>query len=161
MDSFLHCISSTQGPSYTNNRLQISATDFVMMPIPIPTYTATIYLLITSNYSEPAHYAIFVPTTDNPNYGRLIHIMGSTEEGFYRQFRHNYNFDRDRGYSRKILLGQVDEMYVHSERSRPQEQPFVDSTNIPCDELEEIALTVPVPGPNPNWRTDPSVRESS
>lgn len=106
--------------------------------------TRTINLVVYSNGARPAHQAIFIPTGDTGQKGKVIHVVGTTATGFFLQFKRNYDFSvEDRKY--KVLPLAVVEDGVAKDTVGNGE-PTEDT--IARDKLESVATIVQPPGPS-------------
>lgn len=100
-----------------------------------------------SSGARRAHYAIFIPTGDAGEVGKLLHVTGNPATGYLLEFRRKYDF---RGTYRKHHvepLGQVFGRFITDTPGNGQ----ASSDRTAQDDLESIALTVYPPGP----RADP------
>jgi len=115
----------------------------------------TIYLAVFSNGARPAHWAIFIPTSNMEHKGKLIHVTGSTATGFYLEFKRNYDFASTARRYQIVPLAQVNDQYIADTVGSGA------TTNTTAhDRLESVATVVQPPGRSPN-PFDPAVRMSS
>ncbi|GIK07223.1 hypothetical protein Aspvir_002880 [Aspergillus viridinutans] len=111
----------------------------------------TVYLAVLGNVARPAHFAIFIPTGNAGLIGKLIHVTGNPAQGFFLQFKRNYNFEETKRKHQIIPLAQVDDRYI---KDTPGDESLDTTAR---DWLESVATVVPPPGPSPN-PFDPSAR---
>ncbi|OOQ84590.1 hypothetical protein PEBR_29637 [Penicillium brasilianum] len=112
--------------------------------------TRPIYLAAFKNYGYPAHWAIFVPNTQAGNVGKLIHVIGSSTNGFFLEFKRNYDFSTTRSEYQMIHLADVEERFV----ARPVANAPKETDTTPRDRLEMAAKIVDPP-PRSLIRFDP------
>ena len=112
----------------------------------------TIYLAVFSNGPRPAHFAIFIPTGDTGQAGKIIHVTGTTATGFFLEFKRNYNFEFEERKYQIFTLARVSDKYVADIIDNGKES----KDTIARDRLESVATTAlpPTRSPNP---FDPSV----
>ncbi|KAJ5894941.1 hypothetical protein N7495_006632 [Penicillium taxi] len=103
-----------------------------------------IYLAVFSNGLQPAHQAIFVPTGDTGEVGKVIHVTGNPTTGFCLQFKRNYNFLTDNRKYVTLPLGEVEDQCIKDTVGNGNEG--MDTTA--RDQLESIALVVEPPKSN-------------
>lgn len=115
----------------------------------------TIYLAVFSNGARPAHWAIFIPTSNMEHKGKLIHVTGSTATGFYLEFKRNYNFATTARQHQIVPLAQVNDQYIAD--TVGSGAATADTTA--RDRLESAATVVQPPSRSPN-PFDPAVRIS-
>lgn len=105
-----------------------------------------IKLAVFSNGAKPAHWGLFVPDTDNPLIGKIIHVTGNPAIGFFLEFKRGYNFTITR---RKFEI--IDLAVVKSSAVSNAPNPGGGSADtIARDQLESFATTVQPPGRSPN-----------
>src|SRR6266568_8866919 len=105
----------------------------------------TIYLAVFSNGARPAHWAIFIPTSNTEHKGKLIHVTGSTATGFYLEFKRNYDFATTARQYQIVPLAQVNDQYIVD--TVGSGAATADTTA--HDRLESAALDVQPPGRSP------------
>jgi hypothetical protein len=115
-----------------------------------------IYLSILRNPSTmPAHWAIFIPTTNHEFKGKLIHATGDPGIGFFLHFKRNHDFQAEDRRYQLIHLADVDERLIND--AVGDGKPTEDSTA--RDRIESAATVVVPPGKSAK-PFDPAVREN-
>lgn len=112
-----------------------------------------IFLAIFSNGARPAHFAIFIPTLDAEQVGKVIHVTGTTATGFFLEFKRNYDFRLEERKYQLIRLAEVNDRLISDTVGNGE----LAHDTIARDRLESIATVVPPPGRSPN-PFDPTVR---
>ncbi|KAJ5477843.1 hypothetical protein N7530_003352 [Penicillium desertorum] len=102
----------------------------------------TIYLAVLSRGTQPAHYAVYIPTGDTGDVGKLIHVTGNPAQGFFLEFRRNYDFEAP---PTKLPTDSPSA----SGRSDTVGNKEIGDT-IARDRFESVATTVQPPGRSPN-----------
>ncbi|OQE15827.1 hypothetical protein PENFLA_c030G06567 [Penicillium flavigenum] len=105
----------------------------------------TIYLAVCSRGAQPAHYAVYIPTGDTGDVGKLIHVTGNPAQGFFLEFRRNYDFEAPQPSFQRIPLAQVDDRYIKDTVGNRE----IGDT-IARDRFESVATTVQPPSRSPN-----------
>jgi hypothetical protein len=97
-----------------------------------------------------AHWALFVPSADDPNFGKVIHVKRdrNPDKVFTHDFKRNHNTNKPRSPHQLIELGQITSNIIVDVPGNGREKSWVDKT--PVDILEQIALTIPGPRPSLN-----------
>lgn len=108
--------------------------------------TRTLYLAIYSNGRKPAHVAVFIPTGDQGDKGKIIHVVGNPATGFFLQFKHNYDFVLDDRKYQIITLATVEDRLAKDTVGNGE--PGEDT--IARDRLESAATVVQPPGRSAN-----------
>ncbi|RAK87787.1 hypothetical protein BO79DRAFT_255951 [Aspergillus costaricaensis CBS 115574] len=103
-------------------------------------------LAVFSNTGKPAHYAVFIPTGETSEKGKLIHVTGTTATGFFLEFKRNYNVGATKRSHQIIPLAKVNAKYITDTVGNGHES--ADTTA--RDRLESVATIVPPPGRSPN-----------
>jgi len=105
----------------------------------------TVTLIVYGEPPPKAHWVLFVPSADNPSVGKIIHVVRVYIDGpFDHEFRRNYDKYVTRRPHNFIPIGQVGgDIIVDVPRGSTRDKT-------PVDLLEQIALTVPAPGPRLN-----------
>ncbi|KAH9831419.1 uncharacterized protein C8Q71DRAFT_726909 [Rhodofomes roseus] len=98
----------------------------------------TIQLLVYNSRLFNAHWSIFVPRANDPN-------IGSVVGGFALEFVRNYDITTDSRPIQRIDLATVPEEHV---KDTDGDEEVIDGNANPIDRLEEVIVTVPVPGPS-------------
>jgi len=101
------------------------------------------------------HWAIFIPSTADPNFGTLIQVEGDVKNGFTHNIRRNYNTKATRRSIRQTVLAKVADKHVHA---TPSSGAQVRNDTNPRDDIERVALTIPAPGPSMNQTSGNAVR---
>ena len=112
----------------------------------------TIYLAVYSNGRKPAHVAVFIPTGDQGDKGKIIHVVGNPATGFFLQFKRNYDFALDDRKYQILTLATVEDRLAKATVGNGE--PGEDT--IARDRLESAATVVQPPGRSAN-PFDPSV----
>jgi len=103
--------------------------------------TRTVYLVVYNAPIFPAHWGLWIPSSNDPGVGKLLHAEGDAATGFDIVFKRNYALDST---TRKYTLLQVAEV---------SDQHVVDVTGdgsrgsdaTAHDKLEQVLLGVPAP----------------
>ncbi|USP78883.1 hypothetical protein yc1106_06157 [Curvularia clavata] len=96
-------------------------------PTSSPSPKRDIFLVVYQDkIAVPAHWALFVPFSNDSSHGTKIHAIGAPFFGYGLEINPSYDLNGTKRRHIKILLGQVDEAKV--------------------PELEEVAKVVPTPG---------------
>ncbi|KZV86239.1 hypothetical protein EXIGLDRAFT_229867 [Exidia glandulosa HHB12029] len=66
-----------------------------------------IYLVSQCYQPGRSHWFMWIPSLQNPLIGRVIHIIGSTMQGFVVQIKDNHNASYSKQYNQFVPLGQV------------------------------------------------------
>lgn len=101
----------------------------------------TVYLVIFNSPLFPAHWALWIPLTDNQSVGKLLHATGDAAAGFQVAFERNYDLGATTRRHQVLPLAQVSDQYVvdiKGDGSRSQDQ-------IAYDYLEQVTLRIPPP----------------
>lgn len=114
----------------------------------------TIFLIVFSNGTKPAHWAIWIPTAGQQDLGKLLHVTGNPATGFFLEFKRNYDLSATARTYQILSLAQVHDQYV---ADTPNAQG-VDTTA--RDRLESTATVVAPPGRSAN-PFDPAVSKYS
>lgn len=105
-----------------------------------------VYLISYDSPIFPAHWGLWIPSTEEPNAGKVIQVLGDPANGFDHEFIRNYNPSIDSRTHRFVLLGKVKDKDI-------VDVP-VDGTpsadKIAVDDIERNALAVPAPGKSLN-----------
>jgi len=100
----------------------------------------TIYISITKNPGgKPAHWALFIPTTNTPLSGKILHATGNTSTGFFLEFKRNFDFNTELRTYKLLPLAEVEDRLVRDTPGHEEE----DTTA--RDRLESLATTVECP----------------
>lgn len=111
----------------------------------------SISLIVFSNGTKPAHWAIWIPTAGQQDIGKLLHVTGNPATGFFLEFKRNYDLRTTRRGYRIVALAQVNDQYV-------TDTPNVHGVDTTArDRLESMATRVTPPGRSAN-PFDPAVR---
>ncbi|KZF20178.1 hypothetical protein L228DRAFT_249855 [Xylona heveae TC161] len=105
-----------------------------------------IYLVVFSNGSKPAHWAIWIPTGNAGAKGKLMHATGNPATGFFLEFRRNYDFEDETRRYKVIELAQVSDKYIADTVGNGE---LINETTA-RDRFESAATTVAPPGKSPN-----------
>ena len=91
-----------------------------------------------------AHWSLFIPSIQDSNIGKRIHVVGDSLNGFTHEFVRNENLeDETRSYS-LIDIGEVDaEIVADAAADTGRDSEIRDAAAV--DELERLALEVPAP----------------
>ena len=115
------------------------------MDIPPEANGCTIKVIVYHSRLFKAHWAILVPDQGNSHTTTKIQVTGSLAAGFKHEFQRRYNPEgTGRGHS-LYELGSVPKKAV-----APVEEGTIDEMDTKTaarNRLEQIALTVPAPGP--------------
>ncbi|KAK2800952.1 hypothetical protein FQN50_007927 [Emmonsiellopsis sp. PD_5] len=105
-----------------------------------------IHLAVFSNGQRPAHFAVFIPTGDTGQVGKLVHVTGNTAAGFFLEFKRNYDFGQTERRHQIIELAQVIDRHIADTVGNGN--GAIDT--IARDRLESVATTIQPPGRSPN-----------
>ena len=81
----------------------------------------TISLSVFDNGARPAHWAIFIPTGDVGQKGKIIHVTGNPATCFFLEFKRNYDYRSELRTYQIIPLGQVSDQSVRDTVGNGQE----------------------------------------
>lgn len=102
--------------------------------------------------NQRAHFAVFVPSASNNDFGSIIHVVGAPMAGFQLEFKRQYAITlTQRPYTREPI-GQIDSQYLADDlfdTSTISSTPIRDST--PKCEIELVASQIPPPGISQNF----------
>ncbi|KAI3325534.1 hypothetical protein HD806DRAFT_490608 [Xylariaceae sp. AK1471] len=104
----------------------------------------TIYLIVYNSPLFPAHWALWIPSLENPNIGKRIHAEGDVATGFQLSFDRNYDQTQESRSYKVLVLAEVESHHVVD--TPANEINSVDRD--PKDDIETVASRVPIPGPS-------------
>ncbi len=90
-----------------------------------------------------AHWSLWIPSENDSDLGKIIHVHGSVAEGFEHEFKRNYRLSEDSRTNSIRLLGTVSGSSIVD----PEDETYYTDV-IPLDIMEETALRVEAPGPS-------------
>lgn len=96
-----------------------------------------VYLVVQRQPLFKAHWAIFVPSTQDATVGAKIHATGDALNGFEVAFDRNYTLETGSPSQSTTLLGAVNSASQDTEDAQDA-----------VDKLEAYAASVPAPGPS-------------
>lgn len=101
-----------------------------------------IHLVVKAEYVGPAHWAIYIPSQIDHRNGKLLHVGDTLKVEFVR----NYTLPASNEVRSIALLGHIDDSDGNIvDFTACPGAPFV-KDHVPQDTVEQIALTIPVPG---------------
>lgn len=104
-----------------------------------------IQLIVYHSRLFKAHWAILVPHGPDTSVCTKVQVTGTLAQGFEHEFQRDYDPEATgRGHS-LFPLGSVPEEAVVSDLATPLDE---EDTTTASNRLEEIALSVPPPGPS-------------
>ncbi|KFY32545.1 hypothetical protein V493_00096 [Pseudogymnoascus sp. VKM F-4281 (FW-2241)] len=105
--------------------------------------------LISYRYSskQRAHFAIFVPSSANPDLGTLIHVVGAPMAGYMLEFKRNYSPTMTQEPHEMYPIGEVFAANIIESTSNGRSRD-----NKPRDKLEREAAQVAPPRISENFR---------
>ncbi|KAK0610659.1 hypothetical protein B0T17DRAFT_545193 [Bombardia bombarda] len=107
----------------------------------------TIYLIIYKSPIFPAHWALWIPSQNDPTIGKIINADGDAKYGFELAIERNYDTDQIGRTHRIVQLGQVEDNAVDDDDGCVKGE--LTSTDChPRDAVERVAMGVPAPGPS-------------
>lgn len=98
-----------------------------------------VYLVIYHSPLFTARWSLWIPSENDSDLGKIIHVHGSVAEGFEPELERNYRLSEDSRTNSIRLLSTVSGSSIVD----PE-----DETYYPLDVVEEIALRVEAPGPS-------------
>ncbi|PGH13164.1 hypothetical protein AJ80_06410 [Polytolypa hystricis UAMH7299] len=98
----------------------------------------TVFLLVFRSPLFPAHWALWIPSADDKNVGKVIEVDGSVHTGFEHSIDPVFDLSKTTRTFVVIKLGEISDDTV------------VDSESRIIDPIEQVALSVPAPGPTLN-----------
>ena len=117
--------------------------------------------IVLVRYTAPPfkdHWAIFIPSAQNPKFGTLIQVEGDVRSGFHHNIRRNYDLKHTTRNVQTNLIGRVADKHVHS---TPSQGTLVRDAPNTKDDCERVALSVPAPGPSMRPTAGNAVRSCS
>lgn len=106
----------------------------------------------------------------NTKIGNIINVTGNVHSGFEHEFIRNYNLGTEGRTYTRIFIGEVDGDYLtttttttnednnnNTQGGSNEQNQGEESDKIPHTKLEEIALSVPAPGPSLNSVSDNNI----
>lgn len=108
--------------------------------------TREIYLVLYPSPLFLAHWGLFVPSAENSQLGKMIHVTGDVVNGFEHEFKRNYSLAKTTRRYNQILLATVDDKYVVDVPGDGSQS----SDQAPADDIERKALTIPAPAKSLN-----------
>ncbi|KAF3391177.1 hypothetical protein DPV78_010916 [Talaromyces pinophilus] len=110
-----------------------------------------IFLIIYKSPLFPAHWSLWIPSVANPNIGKRIHVTGDVKSGFEHEFVRNYDLRSETRTHVVILMGEVEDKYVADDDEDLRREEWVEERDkSPRDQMEEVAIKIPAPGPSMN-----------
>ncbi|KAH6887602.1 hypothetical protein B0T10DRAFT_490074 [Thelonectria olida] len=106
----------------------------------------TIYLIVYNSRLFPAHWSFWIPSLSDPTIGKRIQATGNALTGFTVAFERNYDIEATNRAHELVALTEVDDIYIDDGDSCKGGPESTDTR--PIDRLEEVALSVPAPGPS-------------
>lgn len=105
----------------------------------------SVYILVYTSRLFPAHWALWIPSRRDPAIGKRVHATGDARVGFEVEFDRNYNIEQTSRQHQLVHLAQVQDTFISDASciSGP-----LSSERQPCDKIEEVALSLPPPGPS-------------
>lgn len=106
-----------------------------------------IYLVLTRPApSQRAHFAIFVPSTTNPQIGSIVNVVGAPMMGFIHEFKRGYNLATIDVPYETCPIGQVDSAHIVEWPNDCQA-----THTEPKGDIEVAASQIPAPGVSENF----------
>ncbi|KAI1905855.1 hypothetical protein LOZ12_005065 [Ophidiomyces ophidiicola] len=62
--------------------------------------------------SQRAHFAIFVPSASNAEFGTLIHVIGAPMAGYQLEFKRGYNLATTHQLYTQVSIGGIDSQHI-------------------------------------------------
>lgn len=108
-----------------------------------------VYLLVYSSHLFAAHWSMWIPhyntdTQVTEETGKFINARGDSLNGFVHEFVRNHDLSQDPSRKEIIFLGRTDAANVADGSLGTECYTDTEAT----DRLEEVALSVPAPGPS-------------
>jgi hypothetical protein len=103
--------------------------------------TREVYLIIYHSPLFPAHWALYVPSVNNPKVGKKIHVFGDVAKGFEHEFLRNYNPTGTQRRHSLVLLAEVEDQHVVDVPGDGSQSADKTAT----DGIEQMALSIPAP----------------
>jgi hypothetical protein len=103
----------------------------------------TLYLIVYNSPLFPAHWTMYIPSDTEEGLGTGIHATGDAADGFEVQFERRYNYGQTRRTHQQFTLGHIGDEHVEGGVAATRS---TDKT--PRDALEQVASTIPAPGPS-------------
>lgn len=108
------------------------------------TETRNVFLIVYRSRLFNAHWGMVVPYNNTSTVGTKIHVTGTLRNGFEHEFQRDYDPESTGRAHSLVALGAVDASVVATLASVDTE----DMMTTPSNRLEQLALTVPAPGPS-------------
>lgn len=105
-----------------------------------------VYLIVYKSRLFPAHWSFWIPTPDDETIGKRIQATGDALTGFVVAFERNYDIAKTSRPHELVSLDRVDSAHVNDGDAVKGGPESTDAQ--PIDKLEEVALSVPAPGPS-------------
>ena len=96
--------------------------------------------------SQRAHFAIFIPSTADPQKGTLINVVGAPMIGYSLEFKRNYALAADQQHQIITAIGEIDSQNLVDSTN---EQESIDSA--PRENVEFVAARVAPPRISQNF----------
>ena len=103
-----------------------------------------IFLIIYHLPLFPAHWALYVPSEEDKDIGKLIQVDGDALKGFEIEFERNHDLCESNRSRKVIALPIVSGRFV----TDVKKDGSFSRDQIPYDKIEEIAWSIPAPGPS-------------
>lgn len=112
--------------------------------------TRDIYLIVYHSPLFPAHWALWIPSANNSQIGKKLHVFGDVANGFEHEFQRNYNPFNDQLKHSLVLLAEVEEKNVVDV---PGDGSQTSDKNA-MDDIERVALATLAPSKSLKASTD-------
>lgn len=107
------------------------------------TETRNVFLIVYRSRLFNAHWGMVVPYNNTSTVGTKIHVTGTLRDGFEHEFQRDYDPEATGRAHSLFALGAVDASAVATLASADP-----GDMTTPSNRLEQLALTVPAPGPS-------------
>lgn len=98
------------------------------------------------------NWALWAPSAADPGVGKLIQVEGNVHSGFTLDVQRGYNLATITSTHSVIPLGQLPDDAIVDAVSAEQK-----TSATPIDPLEQVAFSIPAPGPSLNSATSNAV----
>ncbi|TDL30184.1 hypothetical protein BD410DRAFT_893314 [Rickenella mellea] len=117
--------------------------------------TRDVFLIVYRSPVFPAHWALWIPSVDNTNVGKIINVIGDASSGFEHEFVRNHDLEEE-SHRRNdlVLLAKVNEEHIVD--SLEDGSNVNDATAV--DDIERKALEIPAPVKSLRLSTDPPTK---
>lgn len=102
----------------------------------------SVHILTSKSRLFPAPWALWIPSQENTQVGKIIQAIGDTTEGFEVEFVRNYNLITQHRPREIVFLASIDEKYIVD---TPGDGSKIEDRNA-VDDIERRALSIPTPG---------------